>query len=134
MEVTFSLYMKNLPYAYPQFCRVFRPQLQTPHKCSYSHPLHVRDSNHTHPINELAIVTALSRQPLARAGQDDCFLNQFVHRRTAVDHSEPTKAFSKRSSETPCCLHRTLRARVHPPTSPCPTSHTAVFVQSTRGH
>jgi len=36
----------NLPY--PQFCRVFSPL--TPHKCSYSHPLHVRDSNHTHPL------------------------------------------------------------------------------------
>jgi len=35
-----------------------------------------------------------------RAGQEDCFLNPFVHRRTAVAHSEPTKAFSKRSPET----------------------------------
>ena len=32
----------------PQFCRVFSPQ--TSHKCSYSHALHVRDSNHTHPL------------------------------------------------------------------------------------
>ena len=35
-----------------------------------------------------------------RAGQEDCFLNPFVHRRTAVAHSEPTKAFSKRRPET----------------------------------
>ena len=35
-----------------------------------------------------------------RAGQEDCFLNPFVHRRTAVAHSEPTKAFSKQSPET----------------------------------
>jgi len=35
-----------------------------------------------------------------RAGQEDCFLNPFVHRRTVVAHSEPTKAFSKRSPET----------------------------------
>ena len=34
------------------------------------------------------------------AGQEDCFLNLFVHRRTAVADSEPTKTFSKRSPET----------------------------------
>ena len=32
--------------------------------------------------------------------QEDCFLNPFVHRRTAVAHSEPTKAFPKWSPET----------------------------------
>jgi len=35
----------NLPS--PQFYRVFSPK--TSHKCSYSHPLHVHDPNHTHP-------------------------------------------------------------------------------------
>jgi len=65
------------------------------------------------PINELAIVMTLSRQPLStdwdkcfpagnghRAVQEDCFLNLYMHRRIAVAHSEPTKAFSKRSPET----------------------------------
>jgi len=55
---------------------------------------------------------ALSQQPLVQtgikaspagighhAGQEDCFLNPFMHRRTAVAHPEPTKAFLKRSSE-----------------------------------
>ena len=45
VEVTFS------PYMNPQFCRVFSPP--TSHKCSCSHPLHVRDSNHTHPLTSL---------------------------------------------------------------------------------
>jgi len=35
-----------------------------------------------------------------RAGQEGCFLNPFVHRRTAVAHSESTKAFSKWNPET----------------------------------
>jgi len=35
-----------------------------------------------------------------RAGQEDCILNPFVHSRTAVAHSEPTKAISKQSPET----------------------------------
>ena len=35
-----------------------------------------------------------------RAGQEDCFLNPFMHRRIAVAHSEPTKAFPKLSPET----------------------------------
>jgi len=34
------------------------------------------------------------------AGQEDCFLNPFVHRRTAMAHSEPTKVFSKCNPET----------------------------------
>ena len=34
------------------------------------------------------------------AGQEDCFLNPFVHRRTAVAHSEPTKVFPKQSPQT----------------------------------
>ena len=41
-----AIHELNLPY--PQFCRVFT--CQTPHKCSYSYPLHVPDSNHTHPL------------------------------------------------------------------------------------
>jgi len=38
--------------------------------------------------------------PVRNGHRTGCFLNLFVHRRTAVAHSEPTKAFSKRSPET----------------------------------
>ena len=85
---------------------VFSPQ--TPHKGSYSHPLRVPDSNHTHPpTNQLGIVTALSPDlensfPAGNghhARQEDCFLNVFMHRRTAVAHPEPTKVFLKLSPE-----------------------------------
>ena len=60
-------------------------------------------------INELAIVTIACPDwdytcfPAGNgrhAGQEDCFLNPFVHRRTAVAHPEPTKAFPKQSPET----------------------------------
>ena len=34
------------------------------------------------------------------AGQEDCFLILFVHRRTAVAHSEPTKVFPKQNPQT----------------------------------
>jgi len=47
VEVTFSLYM-NQTYHITSSVRVFSPQ--TSHKCSYSHPLHIHDSNHTHPL------------------------------------------------------------------------------------
>ena len=55
------------------------------------------------------------------AGQEDCFLNSFIHRRTAVAHSEPTKALLKQNPETailsvtppipPFCLSRTYLQR-----------------------
>jgi len=46
------------------------------------------------------------------AGQEDCFLNPFVHRKTEVAHSEPTKAFSKQSPETVMCA--LLVVRINP--------------------
>jgi len=107
-EVTFSLYIPELNLPYPQFCRVFSPQ--TSRKCPFLQPSSTRSWLKPHPpINELAVVTALSRQLLAQTGinaslvpcrAEDCFLNPFVHRRTAVAHLQPTKAFSKRSPET----------------------------------
>ena len=93
MEVTFS---QCLPYPM-QFCWVFSPQ--TLHKCSYSHPLHVHASNHTHPFNELAVVITqlatahpdrkerLPRWQMGAVQGEDCFLNPFMHRSTAVAHS-----------------------------------------------
>ena len=60
------------------------------------------------PINELAIVTALSQQMLAQTGINAFPLEMgamqgkrtvFSTRRKAVAHSEPTKAFPKRSPE-----------------------------------
>jgi len=64
----------------------------------------------TQTFNKLAIITALSRQLLAqtgikaspngcRVGREDSFLNPFMHSRTAVAHSKPTKAFPKLSPE-----------------------------------
>jgi len=58
-----------------------------------------------------------------RSGQEDCFLNPFVHRRTAVARSEPTKAFSKRSPET-AMLSEPFRC-THPP-PPVPPALSAV--------
>jgi len=94
---------------YPQFCRLFSHQ--TPHICSYCLAIHVRDSNHTHSLTSLQVMT-LSQQPLTQTGvkaslqngchggREDCFLNPLVHRRTAMVHSEPTMAFLKRRPET----------------------------------
>jgi len=85
------------------------------HKCSYTHPLHVCVSN-TSTLNKLATVMALSQQLLTQtgikghcAGREDCFLNPFMHRRTAMTHPEPSKAFLKLSPET-AMLSAPLRA------------------------
>ena len=48
-----------------------------------------------------------------RAGREDWFLNLFVHRRTTVAHSEPTKVFPKWSPET-AMLSAPFRCN-HPP-------------------
>jgi len=42
---------------------------------------------------------------MACARQENCLLNPFVHRRTAVAHSEPTKGFQGGAQRQPCCLH-----------------------------
>jgi len=92
--VPFSL---NVPY--PQFCWGFSPQ--TSHKC-YCHSLHVGDSNHTYPLMSLASNHWENGFPTGNgcsARQEDCFLNPFVHRKTAVVNPEPTKAFLKLNTE-----------------------------------
>ena len=110
VEVTFSLYVHK-----SQFCRVFSPQ--TSHKCSSSHPLHIRGSNHTNPLTSLQYSRLLASNcslrlgknfPTGngrRAGWEDCFLNLFVHRRTAVAHQSQTRCFQNGAQKRPCCLH-----------------------------
>ena len=101
------------------------------HKCSCSHPLHVHDSNYTHPLTSLqwsyGSWPAIPRPDLEksypagnrhRARQNHCFLNPFMHRRTVAAHLEPTKVFLKLSPDRD---GHAVYLRVHPPTSPCST-------------
>ena len=92
--------------------------LQLSSECSWLKP---------HPlINELAIVTALSWQPLTQTGRksfparngchtrwEDCFLTLFVHRRTDEAHSGCFHSWAQRR---PCCLYP-LGAPTHHPLS-----------------
>jgi len=55
-------------------CWVFSPQ--TSYNCPRSHLLHVCNSNHTQPpINKLAILTTLGRQPLVQTGKSFTAVN-----------------------------------------------------------
>ena len=108
----------NLPC--PQFCRVFSPQ--TSHKCPYSYPLHICDSNHTHPLTSWQ--QSLSCQLLAQT-EKKCFTaRNGVGERTIFSaslciggqkrpHPVPTKVFPKLNPETAMLL-APLRC-THPP-------------------
>ena len=121
VEITFSLYM-NWTHI-PSSVGFSAPQ--TTHKCSYSHLYTFMTQTtpiHQQACNSHSIQPATTRPdwekgfPLGnghRTGREDCFLNPFVHRRTAVAHPEPTKVFPKQSPET-AMLSAPFRC-THPP-------------------
>ena len=120
MYVEVTLACACIKLAYPQFCQVFSPQ--TSHKCPCSHPLHIRDSNHS-PTDEFAIAMALGPQLLIQTGLH-CqklgpykmrrLLSMFKHRRSKTACPVPTNKVKPRHSHAVCTL------QVHPPTSRCP--------------
>ena len=110
----------------PQFCQVFSPQTQ--HKCSCSHPLYFLDSNHTHPLMScMAIVTALSRQPLTQTGinTSPSEMGAVQGKRTVLStrlciggqqwptQSQP-RCFQSGAQRRPCCLHPSGASTHHP--------------------
>ena len=123
LEDTFSLQLHELNLPHPQFCQVLSPQ--TSHKCSYSHPLHVCVSNHTHPLKRLQ----QSQQPLARTGRKTFLpeMGAVQGERTIFStcsciggqqwSTQSQQGISQAESRDGCAV---CTLQVHPPISPYP--------------
>ena len=108
----------NVPYFHFRWVL----KLLTWHKCHCSHPVHIRDSNHTHCLTSLQESRLLAnghpyRALAARNGgptwPEDRFLSPFVHRRREIAHPGLTKGFLQVSPEA--AMLPGHRVETHPP-------------------
>jgi len=137
VEVTFSLYM-NYTYHIPSSVGFSAPKLHTSALTAILYtfvtqttPIHWWAGNShgtqlatAHPDWDKGFPARNGH----RAGQEDCFLNPFVHMRLAVVHSNQGV-----SKAEPWDGHAVCTLQVHPPTSPCPAL-SAEAEPISRGH